>query len=284
MSIRLSIIVPTVSRSDEFKRFLDSLVSQKHLERVELIVVDQNEDDRLGKLLENKNFGFETIYLKEKKISSSFAKNKGVEKARGEFCCFLDDDCWLQEQFVSNINNALDSTGPSEGLLMKAVTPKGEFLVPCKLSAGYILNQRNIKDAFFAPQIAHVYPADHFKKLKGFNEKLGVGTYFGSAEETDMLVRLVYDGVTFNYREELVLYHPEVSYSTMTPQKSFQYGLGFGAFCRIHGWWAYWLYKLAKSLAGSLIFLIVDVKKSRSYFQTFKGRASGFLNYSSRMD
>lgn len=279
MFIRLSIIVPTVSRNVEFKRLLDSLMVQKHLESVELIVVDQNDDDELGKLFENKNFGLETVYLKEKKISSSFAKNKGIEKARGAYCCFLDDDCWLQEQFVSNIILALDTTGSSEGLLMKAVTPHGEFLVPCNLSTGYILNQRNIKDAFFAPQIAHVYPTDHFKRLKGFNERLGVGTYFGSAEETDMLVRLVFDGVTFRYSEELVLYHPEVSYSTMTPQKSFQYGLGFGAFCKIHRWNLYWLYKITRSLLGAVLFLFLNSSRSVSYWKTFSGRVEGYFKF-----
>src|SRR5665213_3135779 len=50
--ITVSLIVGTVGRAQELERMLSSIASQS-LKSVELIIVDQNPDDRVEKLIEN---------------------------------------------------------------------------------------------------------------------------------------------------------------------------------------------------------------------------------------
>jgi glycosyltransferase involved in cell wall biosynthesis len=275
---RLSIIVPTVSRSEEFRRFLETLKKQSHLDLVELIIVDQNKDNRISKYILDQTFQFSIQYLQVEKISLSYAKNKGLERASGTFCCFLDDDCWMHEDFLKNIFPYISQQDES-GYLLKAVTPEGCFLVPSKLVPGFKLNVSNIKESFYAPQIAQVYPTSFVKDAGGFNARLGIGTEFGSAEDTDLLVRIVNKGISFTYLDQVQLFHPEVDYASMTPQKSYQYGLGFGAFCKIHGWKMYWIYKMIRSLGGVVVSIIKNQKHAQSYFKTLQGRWKGYWSY-----
>lgn len=278
----LSIVVPTVDRSFEFDRFMRSLLSQskKALTELELIVVDQNQDDRIATILKDTEAAFSVVHMRAQKNGVSAAKNIGMKLAKGKFCCFLDDDCWLSANYLGQIMDILKGTSPQVGLLIKAISPDGQSLLPHAVPKDFKLSEKNIKEAFNTPQISHIYPQKEGLSIGGFNEHLGTGIFLGSAEETDFLVRMVQQKVVFNYHEQITILHNKVDYSTMTPAKSYQYGLGFGAFCRMHGWYLFFCWKLIRPLAGSMIYLGRDTHRSKSYYQTFLGRLHGFLHRS----
>ena len=272
----LTIIVPTVNRNNEFTRFINSLLIQTtELSQIELIIVDQNKDDRISKIINSLNC-LKIIHLRVGKIGLSYAKNQALSKINGLFCCYLDDDCWLDKNALKFLFSQLKLINPFEGLLMKAVTPEGKFLVPGKLRDGFILNEKNLLEAFYAPQIAQVYPTIVVKNLQGFNENLGIGTQFGSAEDTDLLVRALKCNIRFKYIEKVIIFHPEFDNRSSAFRKRYQYGLGFGALCRIHNLKTYFFIKLLRSMVGFLMFLPFNWKTSFSYFFTLIGRLKGY--------
>lgn len=272
----LSIIVPTVDRNNEFSRFIDTLLRQKaDLSKIELIIVDQNEDDRILEALESLH-SISIIHLKIGRHGLSQAKNAAIPKINGLFCCYLDDDCWLDNNTLNVLLFQLQQLNSFEGLLMNIRTPDGKFLVPGKLRAGFILNEKNLLEAFYAPQISQVYPTFVVKDLKGFNMNLGIGTRFGSAEDTDLLIRAIKKKVTFKYFETIKIFHPKFESNSGAFNKKYQYGLGLGALCRIHGFRFYFFIKLLRSAVGFLLFIAFDWKKSFLHFSTLLGRIKGY--------
>ena len=272
----LSIIVPTVDRSNEFTRFLESLIKQEaDLSLIELIIVDQNKDSRISEIIRPLR-SIKIIYLKIEKISLSYAKNLSIQKINGLFCCYLDDDCWLQQNALNVLLSQLQLLNPFEGLLMKAITPDGKLLVPGKLRSGFTLNEKNLLEAFYAPQISQVYPTSIVKELGGFNENLGIGTKFGSAEDTDLLVRAIKNKTTFKYIENIKIFHPMFNNDSYSYRKKYHYGLGFGALCRIHNFKGYFIVKILRSATGFLLLLPFNRKNSFLHFFTFLGRIRGY--------
>ncbi len=91
----ISVIIPHYNQHRFLPEALASVCSQRFLPR-EIIIVDDGSDAVLGEKLFNKfeDCPVRIIALGENK-GVSFARNRGVEAACGEFFAFLDaDDCW----------------------------------------------------------------------------------------------------------------------------------------------------------------------------------------------
>ncbi len=85
-----SIIIPTHNRSVLLKRAITSVVSQSY-ENWELIIIDDGSTDDTRNAVES--FTDHRInYYYQEHAERSTARNKGIEKACGQYICFLDDD------------------------------------------------------------------------------------------------------------------------------------------------------------------------------------------------
>jgi GT2 family glycosyltransferase len=70
-----------------------------------------------------------------------------------------------------------------------------------------------------------------FNKLKRFDENFGVGSYWGSSEETDFCWKAFFEKIEMEFFQELKVYHvPPFNESLKTGfLKSYNYGIGKGA-------------------------------------------------------
>ena len=86
----VSVIIPTFNRAYCLAETIHSVLTQSGFE---LIVVDDGSTDDTQKVL--KNFSdIRVIHLRENR-GVSYARNRGIEEARGSLICFLDsDDLW----------------------------------------------------------------------------------------------------------------------------------------------------------------------------------------------
>ena len=86
----VSVIIPTFNRAYCLAETIHSVLTQSGFE---LIVVDDGSTDDTQKVL--KNFSdIRVIHLLENR-GVSYARNRGIEEARGSLICFLDsDDLW----------------------------------------------------------------------------------------------------------------------------------------------------------------------------------------------
>ena len=102
-----SVVVPTYERPTDLKVCLEALSSniQVNAPSYEIIVSDDSKSDR-SRILIGKDFN--NIHWGEgKKIGPAGNRNAGVNRARGEWIVFLDDDCIAQKGYLEAYATAI---------------------------------------------------------------------------------------------------------------------------------------------------------------------------------
>lgn len=95
---KVSVIIPTYNRANLVKRSIKSVLDQTY-QNFELIVIDDNSlDDTVNVVNAFKDSRIQYICHKINRGAPA-ARNTGINKSRGEFIAFLDDDDeWLPEK------------------------------------------------------------------------------------------------------------------------------------------------------------------------------------------
>ncbi|HTW94346.1 MAG TPA: glycosyltransferase family A protein, partial [Tepidisphaeraceae bacterium] len=99
--MKFSLIVPTVDRVAELERLLTSLQRQT-LRDFEVLVVDQNADDRVTTVIERCGKRLSIVHLRCQR-GTSRARNLGIRRAAGTVMAFPDDDCWYPPDVLEEI-------------------------------------------------------------------------------------------------------------------------------------------------------------------------------------
>ncbi|MDC1508284.1 glycosyltransferase family 2 protein [Saprospiraceae bacterium] len=105
-----SIILPTYNRRSLLPRAVESVLAQEYT-NWELIIIDDGSTDETKEyvigILNNK-----IQYHYHENIGRSASRNRGLEKSKGQYICFLDSDDELLPNYLScfqhNLNNTLD--------------------------------------------------------------------------------------------------------------------------------------------------------------------------------
>ena len=103
MHTKISVIIPTLNRSELIKRALASVLSQTY-PIYEIIVVDNGStDDTVSMLYET----YPSIkILNEKRPGVSFASNAGIRFAKGDWIALLDsDDAWCSKKIERQLEH-----------------------------------------------------------------------------------------------------------------------------------------------------------------------------------
>ncbi len=132
-SIKFSIIIATYNRLDELQELFQTLLEMKYdVSRYELVIVDDGSTDGTQKYIKNGQWPFHLLYLKQKNQGPGAARNYGMQEANGEYFLFIDSDCMLPPQYLSEIDKGLkknqfeafggpDTFHPSFSPLLKAI-------------------------------------------------------------------------------------------------------------------------------------------------------------------
>ena len=97
LPIKVSVIIPTFKRHHLLNKAVDSVLNQSY-DNIEIIVIDDNpaaSEERnltIGAMRKYENNDKVMYCLNEKPCGGGPARNKGIEKAVGEYVTFLDDD------------------------------------------------------------------------------------------------------------------------------------------------------------------------------------------------
>ena len=102
--MKLSIIVPAYNAGHSIRRCLDSIPIR---DDIEAIVIDDGSDDNTAEILQDYEENFRIIYGLENK-GVSYARNIGMEKAKGEYITFLDADDELLPDGIDAMLRAMD--------------------------------------------------------------------------------------------------------------------------------------------------------------------------------
>jgi hypothetical protein len=115
--------------------------------------------------------------------------------------------------------------------------------------------------------------------LGGFDEGMGPGTRFGSAEGNDLVCRAMAAGLHARYDADLRIIHPDKRLSDVAVTRAEAYGRGLGFALRRHGAPASaWVAFLMRPLGGGAVSLLRGrLHDAAYYFMTWRGRVAGAL-------
>lgn len=105
--MEFSVVIPTYNGAKRLPEVLEKLRSQTGTEDIdwEIIVVDNNSSDDTAKVIQyfqaNWTHPFPLKYVLEKQQGAAFARQRGLQEAKGELIGFLDDDNWPTSDWVA---------------------------------------------------------------------------------------------------------------------------------------------------------------------------------------
>lgn len=278
--MKFSLIVATLGRSVEVERLFSSLTQQIHTD-FELIVVDQNPDDRVKRVVDRFAAYMDIVYLRSEK-GLSRARNVGLQAVRGEVVAFPDDDCWYAPHTLAFVAARLEEDRTLAGITGCSVDHTG------KPSQGRWADKPLDIDRYNIWTCATSYTiflrSEALGAASQFDEQLGVGSgsRWGAGEEINFLLGVLRTGKQLRYEPQLRIAHPEPL--QVFDEKAFSrgrlYNRGFGRVLGLNRYpWHFVLYLLARPMTGCLVAALKgDVARSRYYWIAATQRMLGWVD------
>jgi len=271
----ISLIVATCNRVHELEGLLASLEAQSYQD-FEVLIVDQNPDDRLVPILQKHS----QLRLRQLRspLGLSRARNVGLRAAEGDILAFPDDDCWYPEQLLGLVD-----------AWFRGHVEFGALFTTMRCADGKPIGPKRPANACFCTKdnaLACVTSINGFLRravtdtIGVFDEKLGLGaaSKYTAGEDTDYFLRPLRHGCKMWYEPSLWVGHPNLHSLERVRQKSYAYALGSGYVMRIHGYsWRYLAGKLARALGGAAFSLCKgNWVLAQSYMKRAVGQLRGY--------
>jgi len=277
----LSLVIATLGRTDELNTLFDSLEAQT-LRDFEVVVVDQNDDDRLVSVIAARTGSFPIRHLRtphERGLSR--ARNRGLPIARGQILLFPDDDCWYPTTFLADAVALMDKWR-CDVLAGRAARETGESIngryepQACRSDRTNAWTTGIEWVMFFRREVLDV--------IGGYAEDVGVGasTPWQACEGVDIVMRANAAGFVCWFDPALAGHHAEIvvaSPNAATRRKARAYGRGMGHVLRRFEFGiSDKLRWLLRPGAGAILSLVRGrTAMSRYYVQVAMGRFEGLL-------
>ena len=104
--VLFSIILPTYNREKKIVNAIQSVLDQTY-KSWELIIIDNNSTDNTKKIVEQ--FKNDNLFFYQLDNNGIIAKsrNLGINKAKGEYICFLDSDDWWESNKLKRVYRSI---------------------------------------------------------------------------------------------------------------------------------------------------------------------------------
>ncbi len=245
MTKSVTIAIPTHNRARTLSETLDSLkvIAIPDDTAVECVVIDNASTDDTPRVVEaaaNSSPPFPIRRVLEPRQGSSFARNRAVDEARGDFIFFLDDDATADREWLRAMLSALETRGLDAAcgmVLPRWSTPPPPWLGP-RLWVKLAVHNRALESAsaneaealqnYFSANVG--FRRSAFERFGSFREDLGVvGKNPMSGEDTELFARIIGNGGKMGFVPGAIVHHL-IGPERMTPEylrrKSFAYGFG----------------------------------------------------------
>jgi glycosyltransferase involved in cell wall biosynthesis len=268
---RFSLIVPTLGRTTEVAALFASIVDQNRSD-IELIVVDQNDDDRILRQIEHFPAGIAIMHLRQRERNVSAARNAGLMASSGEIVAFPDDDCRYPPELLNRVDSWFrrnpDYSVLAVGALDDAGVPSGNRWIRGACDIGPLNALRTtFCSSLFVSDLA---------RTRGvrFDPKLNRG------EETDFILRLLATRLRGRFDRSLYINHPrrDMLSGTVSRERARSYGAGMGRLVRRHSLVPLWLGLLTYDLARALLVSFLGQFDNAAFcFAHAEGLFRGFI-------
>lgn len=216
---KLSVVICTYNRAFYLRKILDSLLAQTaNFGDFETIVINNNSTDNselICKQFIEQHPELHITYALETHQGLSYARNRGISLALGEFVAFVDDDAYMHDEYVKNniafyqeYPQAVASGGKCE-LYYEAKPPRWGNKYMNTLFGLYDRGDKIIKFKKGYPYgLNMTFKNELFTKIGVFDPKLGrTGDNLNAGEEKDLFHRIKAISDEIYYTPDVIVIH-----------------------------------------------------------------------------
>lgn len=282
-----TVAIATMDRPAALERCVKALLAGETLP-AQIIIVDQSGTDATGELVARKDWTavVPVTYVRQSCSGLAASRNAALAHATQQIVAFTDDDCVPDERWLTSIMRGFEYPGTDvvTGRILP-LGPETPGFHPVSLRTSLVrcvFRGRSIPwKAGSGGNVAA--RAEWLKRTGGFDERLGVGSPGRSAEDIDMLYRLLRAGATLRYEPDAIVFHERQETERRLRSRP-SYGFGMGAFCALwarrydaFAFWmlAQWCTERTRSLLAS--FVRRRWPRVREELLMLRGAMSGFV-------
>jgi glycosyltransferase involved in cell wall biosynthesis len=268
------LVVATVGRVGELERLLASLETQTH-RAFRVLLVDQNEDDRLESILGEQRL--DVVRLRAER-GLSRARNAALGDIRSDLVAFPDDDCLFAPELLERVARRFAADPALDGLTGRALD-EGEHSSSSWARDPALLTRENLWNRAISFTIFLRAPL--VARIGRFDEQLGLGagSPWTSGEEIDYLVRALDAGARIEYDPSLTVTHPDTRVSPTTLRSlGHRDGASVGYILRKHAYPKRTVGRMLIRPIGGALVAVARRDGAQAAFQlaTLRGRLLGY--------
>lgn len=218
---RAVVVIVTRDRPQDLARNLGAALQDLERDGGKVLVVDQSSDQSTRRVVER----WPSVTYMRSAPGLSRGRNAAVAASSAPFVAFTDDDVVLSSGWLGAIIRSLDSAPEIGAICGRAVTPKGALIAGAR--AGIYRRPTNPFGLGSGFNLAIRRSA--LENAGAFDEQLGAGTRFRSAEDTDMLFRIMSKGWAVLCSDDIEVTHAEQRSVVQQLKVHHGYGIGAGA-------------------------------------------------------
>jgi glycosyltransferase involved in cell wall biosynthesis len=275
--VKFSLIVGTLGRCVELAQLFESLVVQTH-HNFEIIVVDQNDDDRVKQVIDRFIDRLNILHLTSAK-GLSRARNVGLAHVTGDVVAFPDDDCCYLPTVLETVAKQLDGDVELSGVTGRSVDKNGRDSQGRWATKPLLINKFNVWVC--ATSYTIFLRASMVAEVGSFDESLGVGagTQWGAGEEVNFLIQCLKHG-RVRYYPNLNIQHsePVVEFNDRAFARALHYNRGYGRVLSLNNFPFYFVFYtiLRPALALAFSVLTFNFPRARYYKIVARERLLGW--------
>lgn len=231
-----SLIIASRDRPDLLADTVASVLQGEEVP-AEMVIVDQSHSPHptIGNLGASREC--QVRYLWVQTAGLSRGRNTAITSARYDILAVIDDDMYVAPDWFTKLVQSLEKGGPRSVVSgqVRPYFPKGGmgFVPSTKITETPAVYQGRVKkDVLLTGNMAMYRTAVEAVGL--FDERLGPGAPFPSAEDSDFGFRLLEAGFCIRYVPEAIVYHRAWRTEDDYLPLRWSYGLGRGAFYAKH--------------------------------------------------
>jgi len=214
-------------------------LEQQTYRKFELIFVN-----RTAKCVDKQNLNFQIKEILADVSGLSEARNLGLESVEGDIIAFPDDDCFYEDNTLENVAKTFFQSRNVSFVFANHIDPDTKI----SQNAQFLSESKriNIKNITLSNSITIFVKTYDFASIT-FDEEMGPGAKYGSAEECDYIMQAIKQNKEGVYSSKILVYHKGFGNYASTPTtKAYQYTLGL-----THYWYKH------RILLGNTKFFII---------------------------
>ena len=218
-----SVVVPVYNRPNEIEELLESLVDQEY-KQFEVVIVEDGSSNTCREIVESFRNKLAVRYLYQENQGQGFARNFGMENAKGDYFVLFDSDCIIPHHYLKTLNEEihnrqLDAHGGADGaatdfsVFQKAIN----FSMTSFWTTGGIRGKMKNPEKYQARGYNMGFSREVFMATKGFVDP-------NRAEDIELSIRIKKLGYRLALVKDAYVYHKRKNTFVSFLAQSFSFG------------------------------------------------------------